>query len=293
VTGFADAVRLWDVTSGKQLNQFPGEVGGSTVEDWRRRLVLSVAFSPDGRSLATAEGNGTVMVYEVATGKLRSKLVGHHGRVQNVVFSADGRILATAGVDLTALIWDMTGRTQLPTADPSPNELKALWADLAGDDAARAFRAIQRMAAAPGQAIPFLKKQLQPASVAIDSGRLSQLVADLDSDRFAVRNQAAAELEKLGESAEPALRQALTGRPSLEVRRRVEEMLGKIEALRTPPPSPERLCTLRALEVLERTATPEAGKVLEHLGKGAPGAWLTEEARASWQRLATPVPASP
>jgi hypothetical protein len=86
------------------------------------------------------------------------------------------------------------------------------------------------------------------------------LVADLDSDQFSVRERASAELERLGESAKPALRRALTGAVSAEVRRRLKIVLDRLEVW-----SGERLRTERALEALERIGTTEAQAVLAKL----------------------------
>ena len=67
------------------------------------------------------------------------------------------------------------------------------------------------------------------------------------------------------------------------LRRRVEQVLERLE---TAKPSPERLRAVRSVTVLERAATPEARKHLTTLAAGAPGAWLTREARSSLERLA-------
>jgi hypothetical protein len=112
----------------------------------------------------------------------------------------------------------------------------------------------------------------------VDERRLARLVADLDSDQFAERDQARAELEKLGESARAALRRALDGKPSAEVRRRVEALLDKLDE---PKLSPERLRAVRALEALEQLATPDARRLVEELAGGAPEAWLTREAKTT------------
>jgi hypothetical protein len=58
--------------------------------------------------------------------------------------------------------------------------------------------------------------------------QVDRLLADLDSDRFAVRQQAEAELEKMGWMVEPALCKALESKPSLEMRRRIETVLAKL-----------------------------------------------------------------
>ena len=112
---------------------------------------------------------------------------------------------------------------------------------------------------------------------------MQQLIADLDSAQFAVREEASRELEKLGEPVEPALRQALRSRPTLETRRRLERLLEKLDA---PVPPVETLRALRAVEVLEHIGTAEARRVVQDLARGAAGAGLTEEAAAAVQRMA-------
>jgi hypothetical protein len=107
---------------------------------------------------------------------------------------------------------------------------------------------------------------------------MARLLAALDSNRFAEREQAVQELEKLGFGAEPGLRQALATKPSPEVRRRIDRLLENLQ--RAP-----MLQSLRALEILEHIGTVEAQQILESLAKGAPEARLTQEAKASLDRL--------
>ena len=68
--------------------------------------VTGVAFSPDGRLLATASCDKTARLWDPATGEHRRTLTGHTGGVCGVAFSPDGRLLATASGDGTARLWD-------------------------------------------------------------------------------------------------------------------------------------------------------------------------------------------
>ena len=86
--------------------------------------------------------------------------------------------------------------------------------------------------------------------------------------------EVAKELEQMGNDAEQALRDALAGKPSAEVKRRVRELLGKL----TGDDSPRVRCWSRAVFVLEQIGTPEARKVLEALAKGESGERATQDA---------------
>jgi RNA polymerase sigma factor (sigma-70 family) len=244
-------------------------------------LTGSAVFSPDGRTLAAGDTRtGTIRLVEVATGGERLRLTGHRGGVGSVAFSPDGRRLISAGDDTTALVWDLEGR-QDPAA-LARGELNTCWADLSGD-AGRAWGAMRKLGARPDLAVPFLRDRLRPV-VAADRGKVTRLLADLDSEQFAVRERAAADLEKLGETAAAWCRGRLDKAPSAETRRRLTAILDRV-AREQWHPSPERLRALRAVEVLERIGTPEAGQVLAALARGASGARLTWEAAESRRRV--------
>jgi WD40 repeat protein len=75
--------------------------------------VYGCAFSPDGTLLATAGGDGTTRIWEVATGRPTAVLNGHADRVYSCAFSSDGALVATAGEDRTVRIWELaTGDTR-------------------------------------------------------------------------------------------------------------------------------------------------------------------------------------
>jgi hypothetical protein len=73
--------------------------------------VLSVAFSPDGKRLASASVDQSVKVWDTATGQESISLRGHSGRVWAVAFSPDGSRLASASEDQTVKVWDATRLT--------------------------------------------------------------------------------------------------------------------------------------------------------------------------------------
>jgi len=71
--------------------------------DW----VRSVAFAPDGRTLASGSRDGTVRLWDAATGEELRTFAGHTRKVTSVAFSPDGTTLASGSWDGTVLLWDV------------------------------------------------------------------------------------------------------------------------------------------------------------------------------------------
>jgi RNA polymerase sigma factor (sigma-70 family) len=195
-----------------------------------------------------------------------------------------GRLMITS---LTLLQLEVYYRSDLllakqPARPLTAKELEVAWADLAGAGGFKVRQEIWQLVRAHQQTIPFLRERLQPAKAGVDAERVARLIADLNNERFKVRDQASKELEKLGEAAEPALRRAARGKPPVETLKRLERLLGKLDQLAV---APERMRQSRALEILEHIGNAQARQVLQALAGGTAGAWLTEEARAALERL--------
>jgi RNA polymerase sigma factor (sigma-70 family) len=268
-------IRLWKTTTGTEAPPLKGTERG----------FWPVVFSPESRSLVAAcREDNTVRVWELATGRERRRIAGHTRSIQSLAFSPDGQSPVSGSEDTTILVWDLTGQRSKgkPVAPASRTEWNAAWRDLGSDDAGHAYSAVCRMSAAGGSALTFLRAHLRPAVPLTDEqrGHIAWWIADLEAKDFAVRQHASAELERPGETAEPALRKALKERPALETQQRLEALLDKQAGW-----TPQRLREIRALEVLERIATPEAQAVVAELTRGAPDRRLTREAQAALERL--------
>jgi WD40 repeat protein len=246
-------------------------------------------FSPDGRLLACGRyTDGRVQLWDLASGQVVRELDANapHDSL-SLAFSPDGSRLASAGYENTVRVWDVSDlRKGSAAAAPrlSPDELESLWLDLAGAYADRAYRAIWKLATAPRQGVPFLKRRMT-APPTPDEKRLPKLIGELDDDRFPVREKASRELENLGPKAESALREELARKPSTEARRRIEHLLEKLGGKDAPPLPSRELIALRVLEALERSESPEAREVIGEIARGTPDSRLTREAKASLRRL--------
>jgi RNA polymerase sigma factor (sigma-70 family) len=294
-------VRLWDVATGKELPQLKGgypverafspdgrlivTAGGNQVcevatgrrvaalpDDWG---ILAAAFSRDGRFLATNTPGDAIQIWEVATWTRQNEFKGHRDRPTTLTFAPNGQLLSGSR-DTTVLAWDMR-----PPRVAASVTLERAWSDLAKRESAESFQSEGRFLAAPADAVKFLARQMKPVK-ALDPGRVKRLLADLDSDEFAVREAASKALAGLDEQATPYLEGTLKSTESPEVRARVTRLL---EQRRRDAIPAEQIRQIRAVMVLERMGAGEAKDLLKRWAGGPAGARLTREAAAALKRL--------
>src|ERR1051326_4823030 len=258
-------------------------------ERWRTSLgnVMALTFSADSRFLAASNFDGVVKVLDVRGNKEIASFQAPSGRVRSLAFAQEGTSLITGGGDGTALVWTIRDQVQKARqpVEVDAEAVKRLWAELADGDAAKAFRAVASLSASSKTAVPWLKEQLKPIK-GEDNSQIEKMIADLDSDEFEARQKAFDGLAKLEGQAEVALKKALKDSPSLEVRKHIEELLGKLTPGQVTR-SAESVRQTRAIEVLESLGSPEAREALEALAKGAAGTDLTKDAAAALKRLGT------
>jgi WD40 repeat protein len=189
------SIRLWHLASGRKVAELHGPADVSPT----------LAFSPDGRFLAAGSGDYTrstersVRLCELASGREVRRFEGHRAGVTKVAFLPNGRSLVSSSADATVVVWDVTGLgRERPLRDGagSPADVKALWSDLAGDDAPKANRAIWTMAALVERAVPFLAERLRP--IGADDADKDTSLGPIASGETLRRLRAIAVLERAG-----------------------------------------------------------------------------------------------
>jgi WD40 repeat protein len=116
VTGADKAVKIWDLVSRKRIHTLRGF--GS--------LVLCVAFSPDGKLVASGDGEDKVKIWDVATGQQRATIEGHVGHVDCVAFAPDGEVLAWGGLFNRVQLWDVAKSRKITTLAGHTDSVDAL-----------------------------------------------------------------------------------------------------------------------------------------------------------------------
>lgn len=310
--GGLEELVVWRVDNGQELCRV-------------RRLpaVAALTFHPTGKLLVGGLFDGSLRLWDPATGKETLLEELHRSAVLAVAFSPSGRLLATASADHTVGLWELAsgrpitswaghsgpvrclawcpqGRRVLSGSDdgtallwdvtglgPSPTvDLSAelsLWDDLASEDIRRAYRAVWVLVAAGKAGLELVSKNIYFT----DPQKLEKLIRDLDDDHFPVRERATRELQAFGRWIQGRLERELEHPASPEVARRIKRLLEKLAVPGAPSLRQERWRAQRVLEVLEQVGTPEAQTLLHRLATGAPEPEIRQEAQACLERLAS------
>ncbi len=355
---------LWDVTTGKKIRELPrhpqaldalaltgnGSMVASSAHDgsvqvlvrvWDRRLgkesvltghekrVRVLAFSPDGRVLASAGDGSRVRLWETVSHTGIRHLTGHSACVRALAFAPNGRIMASAGDDRTIRCWDTVTGDVVRSFKGHRHDVLALAFSPDGSRLASAsadFTALVWDVAGVGgemsAPLPVTRENLSrlwALLAGINATRAEDVVWSLAAaPRQAVpfltehfKPVPAPEPDRLAQLVTD-LNDAIYGKRMSAYRQLAKlgeaaegalrgtlakpgslEQSRRIRALldKLEPrrPGEERLAT-RAVRALELMATPEALTLLQALANGAPGARRTFEARASLGRLAKRKP---
>lgn len=269
-----------------------------------------MAFSPDGRTVATGLHGGTVYIWNAATGEYLGWLPsqGQGDVIWGIEFTPDGRHVVTGSSIGPVRVWELDTKTEVfrrtdwqssslrvslsadgRTALVAQQRAPILWslaAEPTGDrdrqwtdlltDPVTAYRAQWGLAGSDGLA-RFLRSKIGAKVPESDAERIRRLIAELDDSSFRTRESAVVELARLGRLAEPAVRAALAGSPSAEQRQRLESLAARYK----DGLPPDELRLRRALQALRWCGDAEAKKLLAEWASGMEGAPLTEAARAA------------
>jgi RNA polymerase sigma factor (sigma-70 family) len=263
------AYDLWELPSRQAIRLFEQDKQTTTI------------LGPAGRYVLRIKDDRTVEVIEPFVLKSAVATVAVSAGPVYFEFSPDGGRLAVSLSDTLVVIWDTTPwRAEIDKrlAKEIPTDLGPLWDDLSGD-AVKGLRAARLLSVAVDKAVNLLKAKVT-ARPAPDAERVKQLVADLDSPKFAAREKAEGELRDLSVQAEPFLKKARQASPSAEAAKRIDSLLNEIA---THKLSPAELREVRAVQALQWMGTPAARALLDQWAKGDPAASRTRAAKAESQ----------
>jgi hypothetical protein len=255
-------VLLWDLAQKKKVAVLTG----------LDKTVSQLAFAADGNTLAALAADGTTIhVWDLKRNGTLCQMTHNRGSLGMLTLAPDGKTLAaTANEGKVVLLWNVTARHLAPkgtAVELSAKELEGLWADLADVDAVKANAAWQKLGVAGDGTIDFLRQHIRSVAVPkVDVKQIEKWVADLDSDKFALREKASVELAAAGEPAIACLQRLLEKSPSAEAEKRAKVLLKK---LGEPVMTPERQRVLEALDLLEQLRTPEAMALLREIERDA------------------------
>lgn len=254
------SIHVWDLTTGQECQCFHGHRSGSKGDP------PNIVFSPDGRRLASAGLDYTVLIWGVK----------------------------------------QTPSLEKASQPLDQKELQVLKSALGCLDAVTAYRAIGKLRQVPDQAVSLAAECLRPQIPSPQTERIARevnlLIGELDSNDFQSRMEALEKLRKtLSTEDEPIAQSMLSqtlleGKLSVEVRKSVTKLLAELTDERKlgGVKTLELLRMFRAIELLESIHNKSAREVLQKVVTASPRPEVGQEAETALKRLSrTPYTAMP
>jgi hypothetical protein len=144
------------------------------------------------------------------------------------------------------------------------------------------FDAVETLAGAPAQSLPFVGTRIREARSAVDAKTIAALINKLNDDKYRERDSASKELRKLGLEAVPQLRIAAAKFPSAEVRQRADNLLALSKSLDLTADQKRLQAVLCVLEII---GSSDARKLLQDTAGADERPWLAGEAVEALKRM--------
>ncbi len=222
-----ELARIWDIAQQKVVLT----LNNDDAPEGSKPYVQDIAFSRDGRFVATGSWDHAVRIFEIDGGRLIAKLQGHGDKVVAVEFSPDGRLLASGSAgreDASAVVWDVIASiaaTDIAADKIDAQALDTALTQLGLEDPMEAYGAIGTLLADGDKSMAYLEDKIGKELKVAPLDKIEELIGQLDSDDFGTREKATIELTRLRAAADTLLRQKLTETDKPEVRFRIEKIL--------------------------------------------------------------------
>lgn len=282
--------RIYDALTGGEVRTLEGLGDLSlmpihmslTVSPDRRLLAIGKSSSVSGRNasgMIEVRESFHVFVVEAASGTVR-----RHFEVPAtaMAFSADNKTLAVALGNTTIQLFDVDQSVKSGSANKGIG-IEEHWKILNDPPAPKAWESMQALIAKPAETVALIKAHVAAVGDRKTfAAQIDKRIADLDSPRYLIRETAMKELEKIATEAREPIRLALEKKTiSLDLRQRLEKLA---ETNSKPALETDVMRPLRAIELLERINSPNAGEHLKTLAAGGDSA-VTSAARDALARL--------
>lgn len=256
-------INLWEVTTGELLYSF-----GVGVSDF--------VFGNNIGQMIVGTEQDTVEIWDLLTGEMTQQNRTEEN-VKTVAVPRNGRQVAVAiGTNLegTILVWKDLMPAHAKKNPPLPNaEAEKLWENLSKSNTPAIYQSMIRLIAGKDESVKFLATQKNNVGkkLKITAREIEAFIANLDNERFIIREKATRELKALGKLVKPFLEQALRKKLSLEARERINLLVRNMVDVEL---TPQELREIRMVGILQRISTDDARSLLTYFAKDRPNTAL-------------------